>query len=70
MYEMADYFDVPELRDLCQNAIMACITPDNVLDELADDFACLHKPISEALQQYAISNWVGCFRIHSDRRVC
>lgn len=58
LYEMADYLDVPALRDFCKTAYLAMIQPSNFLQELVHRFARLHKPISEALEAYAVKNWV------------
>lgn len=59
MYEMADYLNVPDLVELCREAFLASIEPNNVLFELADSFSRLRKPIADALKDYAIKNWVG-----------
>lgn len=55
---MADYFDVPALKDLCKIAFLANIGPENVLKELSHRFARLHEPITQALEEYAVKNWV------------
>lgn len=58
MYVMADYFDVPALKDICKSAFIAMIHPGNVLQELAHRFGRLHQPILEALEAYAVEHWV------------
>jgi hypothetical protein len=59
MYAMADYFDVPALKELSKTALLAMIYPGNLLQELAQPFGRLHKPILQALEDYAVKNWVG-----------
>lgn len=56
---MADYFIVPSLKRLCKTAYLASIGPNNLLHELAHRFARQHQPISEALEDYALENWVS-----------
>lgn len=58
LYAISDYFDVPDLRKLCKVAFLACIGIGNVLEELADRFGRMHKPITEGLESFAVENWV------------
>lgn len=58
MYVMADYFDVPALKVICESAFIAMIHPGNVLQELAHRFGRVYQPITQALESYAVKNWV------------
>lgn len=58
---MADYLDVPPLKELCKAAYLAMIQPGNLLHELSHRFARLHKPFSAALESYALKHWVRDF---------
>ena len=56
---MADYFNVPELAKICKEAFEDLLSPSSVLKELADPCARLHKPIMEAVEEYAFKHWVS-----------
>lgn len=58
---MADYYNESELVELCKTRFMASIWPGNVLLELLQPFGIQHKSITEALEEYAVKNWVSSF---------
>jgi len=59
LWHLADFYDVPELKEIFQNAIEALLCPESALLELSSPFARIYSDIASVFEDYASENWVG-----------
>lgn len=58
LWRLADFYDMPDLKERCQAALRQLLSPQNVLIELASQFARFYPVILTIFEEYALDNWV------------
>lgn len=59
LYRLADKYGEDRLKALCFDQIIASLTPDNLINELAHPFTAVFPAFIDAYKDFAIEHWVS-----------
>lgn len=66
LYRLADKYGDDKLKRMCQDQILASLSADNLIAELAHSFTKLFPALIPEYEKFAIEKWVSDAKINAD----